>query len=294
MPWLEWYFRINHPCIQIRMESFSSQEFEHFLNLNGRSPEFLSLFIDDKLKKGVKGVSIQTLCCFTIYSVHSWLVFVLQYSEQEVETILDKCMVLFRFLQEKVKLLFLYDIIASKITLWWLEEIFSCHEYRPREIASSAMTITHHIVLYMSNYRLNYYGLYCRMFLRGTTNNTWLRGYSCKRVSLMILKKIWFPNWRLVFTTSSVFKCAFKCVLTIISTYYKTIGLHWQIIVMFNSECSPVILTFISIFYDVVLQTECGCQFTSKLEGMFKDMTLSHSTNEEFRSHVSNNQVNKT
>ena len=33
------------------------QEFEHFLNLNGKSPEFLSLFIDDKLKKGVKGVS---------------------------------------------------------------------------------------------------------------------------------------------------------------------------------------------------------------------------------------------
>ena len=39
-------------------------------------------------------------------------------------------------------------------------------------------------------------------------------------------------------------------------------------------------------------QTECGCQFTSKLEGMFKDMTLSQSTNEEFRNHISNNQVN--
>ncbi|KAL9963581.1 hypothetical protein ACROYT_G027104 [Oculina patagonica] len=55
-----------------------SSEFEHFLNLNGKSPEFLSLFVDDKLKKGVKGLS-----------------------EQEVETVLDKCMVLFRFLQEK-------------------------------------------------------------------------------------------------------------------------------------------------------------------------------------------------
>ncbi|KAJ7392623.1 Cullin-3 [Desmophyllum pertusum] len=55
-----------------------SSEFEHFLNLNGKSPEFLSLFIDDKLKKGVKGLS-----------------------EQEVEIVLDKCMVLFRFLQEK-------------------------------------------------------------------------------------------------------------------------------------------------------------------------------------------------
>ena len=41
------------------------QEFEHFLNLNGKSPEFLSLFIDDKLKKGVKGVGSRTV--FLIY-----------------------------------------------------------------------------------------------------------------------------------------------------------------------------------------------------------------------------------
>lgn len=34
-------------------------DFEYFLNLNSRSPEYLSLFIDDKLKKGVKGVSIK-------------------------------------------------------------------------------------------------------------------------------------------------------------------------------------------------------------------------------------------
>lgn len=33
------------------------KEFEYFLNLNDKSPEYLSLFIDDKLKKGVKGVS---------------------------------------------------------------------------------------------------------------------------------------------------------------------------------------------------------------------------------------------
>lgn len=33
-------------------------DFEYFLNLNSRSPEYLSLFIDDKLKKGVKGVCI--------------------------------------------------------------------------------------------------------------------------------------------------------------------------------------------------------------------------------------------
>lgn len=34
-----------------------SSDFEHFLNLNSKSPEYLSLFIDDKLKKGCKGVS---------------------------------------------------------------------------------------------------------------------------------------------------------------------------------------------------------------------------------------------
>ena len=34
-----------------------SSDFEHFLNLNNKSPEYLSLFIDDKLKRGSKGVS---------------------------------------------------------------------------------------------------------------------------------------------------------------------------------------------------------------------------------------------
>ena len=34
------------------------------------------------------------------------------------------------------------------------------------------------------------------------------------------------------------------------------------------------------------LKHECGCQFTSKLEGMFKDMTVSGTTMEEFRNHV--------
>lgn len=34
-----------------------SGDFEYFINLNAKSPEYLSLFVDDKLKKGVKGVS---------------------------------------------------------------------------------------------------------------------------------------------------------------------------------------------------------------------------------------------
>ncbi len=39
-------------------------DFEHFLNLNQRSPEFLSLYMDDKLKKGVRMVCDQ--CGFII------------------------------------------------------------------------------------------------------------------------------------------------------------------------------------------------------------------------------------
>lgn len=55
-----------------------NSSFEYFINLNARSPEFISLFVDDKLRKGLKGVS-----------------------EEDVETILDKVMMLFRYLQEK-------------------------------------------------------------------------------------------------------------------------------------------------------------------------------------------------
>lgn len=33
-------------------------DFEYFLNLNPKSPEYLSLYMDDKLKKGMKLVSI--------------------------------------------------------------------------------------------------------------------------------------------------------------------------------------------------------------------------------------------
>ncbi|XP_060844607.1 cullin-3-like [Rhopalosiphum padi] len=53
-------------------------DFEYFFNINSKSPEYLSLFIDEKLKKGVRGLS-----------------------ENDVELVLDKAMVIFRFLQEK-------------------------------------------------------------------------------------------------------------------------------------------------------------------------------------------------
>jgi len=52
--------------------------YEYFLNLNPRSPEFISLFVDDFLRKGLKGAS-----------------------EEDQERLLDKVMMLFRFLQEK-------------------------------------------------------------------------------------------------------------------------------------------------------------------------------------------------
>lgn len=39
------------------------------------------------------------------------------------------------------------------------------------------------------------------------------------------------------------------------------------------------------------LQTECGCQFTSKLEGMFRDMSISNSTMDEFRQHIQTTSV---
>jgi len=55
-----------------------NQAFEFFLNLNHKSPEFISLFVDDKLRKGLKGVN-----------------------EEDAELILDKVMMLFRYLQDK-------------------------------------------------------------------------------------------------------------------------------------------------------------------------------------------------
>lgn len=49
------------------------QAFEHFINLNPRSPEFISLFIDDRLRKGLRGMA-----------------------DSDVDGVLDKVMSLFR------------------------------------------------------------------------------------------------------------------------------------------------------------------------------------------------------
>ncbi|CAB3386853.1 Hypothetical predicted protein [Cloeon dipterum] len=121
-------------------------DFEYFLNLNPKSPEYLSLFIDDKLKKGVRGMS-----------------------EQEIESVLDKAMVMFRFLQEK--------------------DVFE-----------------------------RYY-----------------KQHLAKR--LLLNKSV-------------------------------------------SDDCEKNMIS--------KLKTECGCQFTSKLEGMFKDMTISNTYMEEMKEHLMN------
>ncbi|KAK3922428.1 Cullin-3 [Frankliniella fusca] len=121
-----------------------ASDFEFFLNLNTKSPEYLSLFIDDKLKKGVKGMT-----------------------EQEIEQVLDKTMVLFRFLQEK--------------------DVFE--RYYKQHLAK-------------------------RLLLNKSVSD--------------------------------------------------------------DSEKNMI----------SKLKTECGCQFTSKLEGMFKDMTVSNTIMEEFKEHI--------
>lgn len=127
-----------------------ASDFEYFLNLNPKSPEYLSLFIDDKLKKGVKGMS-----------------------EQDIELVLDKSMVLFRFLQEK--------------------DVFE--RYYKQHLAK-------------------------RLLLNKSVSDDWEKN--------MISK----------------------------------------------------------------LKTECGCQFTSKLEGMFKDMTVSNTIMDEFKEHIAKSETN--
>ncbi|GJJ75721.1 cullin 3 [Entomortierella parvispora] len=59
-------------------ENSINQAFENFVNLNPKAPEFMSLFIDNKLKKDFKGKS-----------------------DDEIDTILNKTTMLFRFLSDK-------------------------------------------------------------------------------------------------------------------------------------------------------------------------------------------------
>ncbi|PWN27242.1 Cullin-domain-containing protein [Jaminaea rosea] len=60
------------------VEAVLNEAFESFINVNNRAPEFISLFIDENLKKGLKGKT-----------------------EEEVEDTLNRTIVVFRFLHEK-------------------------------------------------------------------------------------------------------------------------------------------------------------------------------------------------
>ncbi|CCM00091.1 uncharacterized protein FIBRA_02118 [Fibroporia radiculosa] len=60
------------------IETGTNEAFETFINLNEKTPEFISLFIDENLKKGLKGKS-----------------------DAEVDITLDKTIVVFRFLTDK-------------------------------------------------------------------------------------------------------------------------------------------------------------------------------------------------
>ena len=43
-----------------------SKDFEYFINLNEKSPEYLSLFVDDLLKRGLKEVHVCMLCVYPL------------------------------------------------------------------------------------------------------------------------------------------------------------------------------------------------------------------------------------
>ncbi|KAH9945167.1 Cullin-domain-containing protein, partial [Epithele typhae] len=60
------------------LESCVNEAFETFINVNERAPEFISLFIDENLKKGLKGKS-----------------------ETEVDAVLDKTITVFRYITDK-------------------------------------------------------------------------------------------------------------------------------------------------------------------------------------------------
>jgi len=70
-----------------------------FVNENRKAPEFISLFIDENLRKGLKGVSYR----FLFPSLFHTLIIpeCIQKTETEVDDVLNKSVSLFRFLTEK-------------------------------------------------------------------------------------------------------------------------------------------------------------------------------------------------
>ncbi|TPX57782.1 hypothetical protein PhCBS80983_g03594 [Powellomyces hirtus] len=85
--WVEEVLRIKEKFESILKKSFDGDRafeaamntaLERSINCNKRSPEFVSLFIDENLKKGLKGKT-----------------------EEEIDALLDKTVTLFRFVEEK-------------------------------------------------------------------------------------------------------------------------------------------------------------------------------------------------
>lgn len=70
------------------------QAFEDFINLNEKAPEYISLFIDENLKKGLKGVSNPTFIILALTDSF-------QKTDMEVDAVLDKTITVFRYITEK-------------------------------------------------------------------------------------------------------------------------------------------------------------------------------------------------
>jgi cullin 3 len=81
----------------IALLTASLQAFESFINRNPRAPEFISLYIDENLKKGLKGVS---RTCFLV-RLYQGTDTDIQKSDQEVDDTLDKTITIFRYITEK-------------------------------------------------------------------------------------------------------------------------------------------------------------------------------------------------
>lgn len=147
----------------------------------------------------------------------------LQLTEQEVESILDKAMVLFRFMQEK-------DVF---------ERYYKQH--LGRRLLSNKSVSDDSEKNMISKLKVKEWGRF---------------GYRCVCISL-----------EAVFSSFLLFVSLPPCL---------------SLFQQFQLLCfsSP--------------QTECGCQFTSKLEGMFRDMSISNTTMDEFRQHIQTTSVRQS
>lgn len=118
-----------------------------------------------------------------------------------------------------------------------------------------------------------------RMCLKGITSNTWAAGCSATRVSQMTRRRTWSLSSRYKFGYRYIYIC--MPIVTVPYHYF------FSAYVALTSLCQHFqLFSFFS-----PLQTECGCQFTSKLEGMFRDMSISNTTMDEFRQHIQTTSV---